>query len=48
VKNFASQTLPTLQDHLKNAQDAASKAGVSTAKGKKKANPTSASTSNPQ
>ncbi len=35
VKNFASQTLPTLQDHLKSARDVASKVGAA-GKGKAK------------
>jgi putative membrane protein len=30
VKNFASQTLPTLKDHLKEAKSIAPKAGVKT------------------
>lgn len=33
VKSFASQTLPTLQDHLKQAKEVAAKEGVSSNKG---------------
>ncbi len=33
VKSFASQTLPTLQDHLKQAKEVASKEGVSANRG---------------
>src|SRR5262249_48933234 len=33
VKQFASSTLPTLEDHLKLAQDTASKVGVSATAG---------------
>ncbi|HEU5401121.1 MAG TPA: DUF4142 domain-containing protein [Terriglobales bacterium] len=33
LKSFASQTLPTLQDHLKQAKEVASKEGVSANKG---------------
>ncbi len=45
VKNFASQTLPTLQDHLKSARETASKVG---AMGKsRKSKPSAAATQNP-
>lgn len=49
VKNFASQTVPTLESHLQDAEKAASKTGASAAKSKaNKKSATSASTSNPQ
>lgn len=47
LKNFASQTVPTLESHLQDAQKAASKTGAASTKSSKKA-AASASTSNPQ
>jgi putative membrane protein len=46
IKNFASQTLPTLQDHLKQAQDAQRNVKASAAT--KSSKGTSASASTPQ
>jgi putative membrane protein len=52
VKNFASQTLPTLESHLEKAKTVAGSVGAtgkaSAAKSKTKASKTSASTSPPQ
>lgn len=47
IKNFASQTLPTLQDHLKQAQDAQKNVKASAASSKSSKG-TSASAQNPQ
>jgi putative membrane protein len=41
VKQFASQTLPTLQDHLKQAQTVSQKAGSSGSNSMSSSNPTS-------
>jgi putative membrane protein len=43
IKNFASQTLPTLQDHLKQAQDAQKKAIANSAPSNKSGNTTAQS-----
>ncbi len=50
VKNFASQTVPTLESHLQDAEKAASKTGASASKStkNKKSGATSASSTSPQ